>query len=344
MASIRKRNGKWQVQIRRRGCTGLAKSFTLRADALEWARETERSTERRGFATDPKLLDQMTVRDLLTRYRDTVIPQKRGAQIETIIINASLRDQMAKKKLSETRPEHFATYRDQRLKTVKSATINRELGLIHHAFKIARTEWGIPLASNPLAGIQKPPADRPRERRLDKGELDGLLEALKRSRKPLLAGVIRFAIATGLRRGEILNARWNDLNWQLATLHIPETKTGIPRTIPLSFEAKQVLVELAIAWQGQDRILSTTADAVKLAWKRLTKRAGIIDLHFHDLRHEAISRFFERGLSIPEVALISGHKDPRMLFRYTHLRAEDVARKLNGPYEGCLGHKGQRIR
>ena len=77
-----------------------------------------------------------------------------------------------------------------------------------------------------------------------------------------------------MRRGEILNARWKDLNWQLGTLHIPETKT-VPRTIPLSFEAKQVLVELAMAWQDQERVFPTTAEAVKQAWKRLTKRAVI---------------------------------------------------------------------
>ena len=72
-----------------------------------------------------------------------------------------------------------------------------------------------------------------------------------------------------------------------------------------------------------------SANAVRLAWERLKNKANIKDLHFHDLRHEAISRFFEKGLSIPEVALISGHKDVRMLFRYTHLKAEDVLNKLN---------------
>ena len=72
-----------------------------------------------------------------------------------------------------------------------------------------------------------------------------------------------------------------------------------------------------------------TANALRLAWERLRRRAGITDLHFHDLRHEAISRFFEKGLSVPEVALISGHRDYRMLFRYTHLRAEDIVGKLD---------------
>jgi integrase len=72
-----------------------------------------------------------------------------------------------------------------------------------------------------------------------------------------------------------------------------------------------------------------SANAVRLAWERLRKRAGIEDLHFHDLRHEAISRFFERGLSVAEVALISGHRDVRQLFRYTHLRAENLVGKLS---------------
>ena len=79
---------------------------------------------------------------------------------------------------------------------------------------------------------------------------------------------------------------------------------------------------------SHDHIFPLSANAARLAWERLKARQSIADLRFHDLRHEAISRFFERGLSIAEVALISGHKDPRMLFRYTHLSAEDVAKKL----------------
>jgi len=260
-----------------------------------------------------------------------VSPTKKGHWYYKVIIDAFLRNDLAKMRLSEVSPSHFATYRDERLTTVKASTINRQLGLIQNIFEVAKTEWGIPLIENPLKGLKKPAADRPRERRFSGDELEQLLEALRRSRNPILGAVVRFAIATGMRRGELLNARWKVLNWQLGTLYIPVTKNGEPRTIPLSFEARKILVELAIAWLGQDRIFPTTAEAVKLAWKRLTKRAKIANLHFHDLRHEAISRFFERGLTIPEVALISGHKDPRMLFRYTHLKAEDVARKLNQP-------------
>ena len=110
-------------------------------------------------------------------------------------------------------------------------------------------------------------------------------------------------------------------------LHIPLTKNGEARTIPLSKRACQVLHRLSKRTDTQ-RIFPISKESVKNAWQRLIRRASVDDLHFHDLRHEAVSRFFERGLSIPEVALISGHKDPRMLFRYTHLKAEHVARKL----------------
>jgi integrase len=107
------------------------------------------------------------------------------------------------------------------------------------------------------------------------------------------------------------------------------TKNGQPRCVPLSSEAVLVLKAARGATSEQrDRVFATTAEAIKLSWQRATKRASLDDLRFHDLRHEAISRFFEKGLSLPEVALISGHKDPRMLFRYTHLKAESLVQRL----------------
>ena len=132
-----------------------------------------------------------------------------------------------------------------------------------------------------------------------------------------------------MRRGEMLNMRWRDLSVATRTLRIPITKNGHPRTIPLSSGALATLRTLSDGGaSGDERILPITQDAAKMAWKRVVKQAGLADLRFHDLRHEAISRFFEKGLSVPEVALISGHRDPRMLFRYTHPRAEDIAAKL----------------
>jgi integrase len=131
-----------------------------------------------------------------------------------------------------------------------------------------------------------------------------------------------------MRRGELLSARWGDVNLAVRTLHIPITKNDHPRTIPLTPRAVMILERLRELRGTQDSVIPITLDSMKMAWKRVLKRASLEDFHFHDLRHEGISRFFELGLGIPEVAMISGHRDPRMLFRYTHPKPELVAAKL----------------
>jgi integrase len=141
--------------------------------------------------------------------------------------------------------------------------------------------------------------------------------------------MVEFGLETAMRRGEVLNAHWRDVDFTKRVLHIPRTKNGHPRSIPLTATALNLLArrfdEQAVAG---DRIFPTTEDAVKMAWRRIMARARLPDFRYHDLRHEAVSRFFELGLTVPEVALISGHRDPRMLARYTHLRPENVAEKL----------------
>ena len=291
----------------------------------------------KDFQSDLASLGRLTVSDLLERFRDTVAPKRRHRVTEVIVINAFLRHRVASVRLSNLTPNHFAEYRDERLKEVKPGTINRQLGLIQHIFEVARVEWNVPLAANPIKAIRKPKADRSRDRRLQTGEWERLLEASQSCRNALILPLVRFARETGMRRGELLNACWKDVNWPDSTLRIPITKNGEPRTIPLSTEATGILNGLGSDRPDEARIFPLTEQSVSLAWKRLVRRAKIENLHFHDLRHEAISRFFEKGLTVPEVALISGHKDPRMLFRYTHLRAEDVARKLNSMKEGTLG-------
>ena len=119
--------------------------------------------------------------------------------------------------------------------------------------------------------------------------------------------------------------QWDHIDWDKRILHIPDTTNGHPRTIPLTPTAIRVLEELP---RINSDVIGMSGNAIRLAWERLKKKAGVKDLRFHDLRHEAISRFFEMGLSVPEVALISGHRDPRMLFRYTHLRAEEVGKNI----------------
>jgi len=325
MAAFRKRLGKWQVQIRIAGAAPISRTFVLKEDGQRWARETEAKAQRGDIKAGAANLRRITLRQLLERYRDNVTPLKRGRDNEGVMIEMLLREDFVGSSLAALSPESFTAYRDKRLRTVKGTTINHELTLLNHVFTIARTEWGIPI-ENPFAGIRRAPADLHRDRRLQEGEWAALMAAADECRNAHVRPIIEFAVATGMRRGEILAIHWADVNAQRRTLHIPTTKTGRPRTIPLSSRAL-VIVE-AQRMKELERPFPLTAESFRLAWKRLVKRAGIADLHFHDLRHEAVTRFFEMGLGIAEVALISGHRDPRMLFRYTHLRAEEVAAKL----------------
>jgi integrase len=159
------------------------------------------------------------------------------------------------------------------------------------------------------------------------GEEKRLLAACSGARNPYLLSVVRLALETAMRQGELVALRWENVDLTRRIAHLPDTKNGEARTVPLSSTSVEVLRALPRRLHGQV-FPGLTTEAVKRAFARATRRAGIEDLHFHDLRHEATTRFFELGLNIMEVATITGHKDLRMLRRYTHLKAEDLAKKL----------------
>jgi integrase len=153
------------------------------------------------------------------------------------------------------------------------------------------------------------------------------MASLQSTRNRLIKPAILLAIETALRRGELLNLTWGAIDLDSRTAHIPHTKTGYARTIPLTDQALAVLRTIP---RTEAKVLPLTPIALRLAWNRVRVRAGMPDLHFHDLRHEAISRFAEMSLTTVELSAISGHRDPRMLFRYAHLRPADLAKKLTG--------------
>ncbi|NBJ12565.1 tyrosine-type recombinase/integrase [Microvirga arsenatis] len=325
MATIRKRGTKWQVQVRRKGSPPLSRSFLHKADAQAWARQIELQADRGDLVPKASVLTQSTVGDLIRRYLDEVVPRKRSAKNEAAVLRAFLRHNLAQVSLAKLTSAHFTAYRDERLSVVKGATVRREFVILRHCFEIAKGEWSIPLRDNPLKSIKLPPDSKARDRRLQEDEGEELLKAMTTPSASYLRPLIALAIETGMRRGELLSIRWKDVDLSASTIRILKTKNGHPRTIPLTPKAVEILASLN---RKDERVFPLTPNAVRLAWGRLRKRAGLEDLRLHDLRHEAVSRFFEYGLTVPEVALISGHRDPRMLSRYTHLRPEKVAEKL----------------
>ena len=335
MPSLRFRNGKWQVQVRRSGHAPRAKSFQSKSDAQRWARQIEAEFDRTLIPNDVRSLNTVTVAQLLTRYRDTVTNEKRGIVPERQRIDVFLRQRWSTLSLAKIDAATLSKYRDARLKQVEPGTVIRELGLLSSIFETARREWGYTAFQNPLAGLRKPKAPDGRERRLKPGELQALTKACSTVAGSWLLHGFQLAIETGLRRGELLGIRWQDVNLESAILYVPFTKTDKARTIPLTDRAIELLTarKAASATHAQ-YAFPVSANAFRLAWERCKRRAeragctGIQELRFHDLRHEAVSRFFEQGLNTAEVATISGHRDLRMLFRYTHLKPEDILAKL----------------
>lgn len=326
MATIRKRREKYEVQIRRSGLRQMSRSFHRLSDAKEWARQMEVRADRRDLPADARVLAGLTLADLVNRYRDMVCTGKRGGAIERIVLAAFLRHPICKRRLTEITPADFAKYRDDRLKQVKPATLKRQLAPIRNLFNVARDEWELPIVENPAAKIRLDAKDQRRERRLRPGEEARLIKIAANCRNPLMVPIIQLAIETGMRRGEIVAIRRQHFDMKGSALLIPETKNGDARTIPLTRKAAAILQRRTDP--ADDRLFPISANALRLNWQRLKRRARIDDLRFHDLRHEAISRFFEKGLTIPEVALISGHRDMKMLLRYAHPLREQIIKKL----------------
>lgn len=328
MASIRRRGEKWQVQVRRRGFEASTKSFSQKADAQKWAKSIEREIEVSAFRPQERPIGKSRFSDLISRYKEEVTPKKRSRYQEEGRISRILKHPIAQEFVSHLTTRQFALYRDERLLFVGPQTVRHDLNLMNHIIKVAMSEWDVPIVKNPVSDLRKPIPPAGRKRRLNNGELERIRTASLGCRSAYLWPIIEFALETAMRRGEILNLSWSNIDFDRGLAVLPLTKNGSARTVPLSAKAKAVLKGIGLRRQG--RVFVVGNAALRLAWDRMLVRAEIVDLHFHDLRHEAISRLFEKRLTIAEVALISGHKDVRMLFRYTHLRAEDLVMKLDG--------------
>ena len=315
--------------VRRRGVPPRCKSFDRRTDATRWARELEAEADRSGWITDTRLAEKTTVGELLARYRREVSPTKRSAYSEQARIGAMCRRDICHRTLAKLTSADVAAYRDERLIDVAPATVVRELNTLSHAIETALRDWGLWLPRNPVKMVRRPSVPQGRQRRLEEGEEERLLAACDQGRTPLLKQLVVLAIETGMRRGELLGLRWEHVHLAKRIVHLPLTKNGESRDVPLSRRATATLTALSTYKQPDaELVFPMSANSVRLAFERLRTRAKMPDFHFHDLRHEAITRLFERGLSIAEVSAISGHKELRMLQRYIHLRAIDLVGRM----------------
>lgn len=323
MASIRFRTHKWQCRIQRQGYPTLSKAFDTKEDAQRWARGIERAMDLGEY--EPADTTVITLADLIDRYKKEVTPTKRGASREKYRLDGIKADKVASLNIKTITSADVAAFRDRRMLKVKPITARHDLCAISGVFEHARLEWSYAI-TNPVRGVRMPPMGKGRDRRLVGDEEERLLAELQHCRSKWMVPLFVFSIETACRQGEALKLKWADIDMGKRIAVFRETKNGDNRVIPLSGQVIQLLTKLPRDLKGN--VFPVPMPTVRSAFEQARKRANLRDLRWHDLRHEAVSRLHELGLSTVEVAAISGHKTLACLARYTHMKVERLAEKL----------------
>jgi integrase len=334
-------SGTWKAVIRRQGWPTTIKTFRVRRDAEDWARRTEDEIVR-GVYIDRAASERMMFSAAMDRYVAEVLPTKKpSTQRNERLVAKALKDYFGKYSLAAINEEIVASYRDKRLaQGLSNNTVRLDLALLGRMFNVAILEWRLGLVRNPVANIRKPSPGKGRDRRLTPDEEKNLRAAVGAHSNPMLRWIFEIAIETGMRSSEITGLRLSQVDVSRRLVRLHNTKNEDSRTVPLSTLAtNNFAAAIANPIRPKDCDLvffgEPGKDGVRRpynfnkVWLNIKAKLGVGDLRFHDLRHEAVSRFVEAGLSDQEVAAISGHKSMQMLRRYTHLRAEDLVKKLD---------------
>lgn len=321
MGDIIQIRGKYKARVRRGvyRTNALTKTFSSKVDAKKWIRDIEAKLDRTNIIVK-EVENFPTLSSLIKRYLNEVSIKKASYQTDKFNFRTFLRlFDYSKEPVNKIRVQMFAKFRDKYLINHKAATYQRLMSSIKHMWHVAQTEWEYPLEEI-FSKLQKVKRGNPRNRRLSDREYQLILFGNHTDSE--FRKIIEFAIQTGLRLSEI--TRVNKEHIKENTLLVPKRKNGDTDVeIPLSNKAIELLQTMELPIKLKSR-------GIQIKWQRLMKKYEIKDLHFHDLRHEALSRYLEKGVSIQDVQVLSGHKDVRVLMRvYANLRARNIADKLN---------------
>lgn len=343
MATFRQRGDKWQaiVRIKRGGAIVHQESQTFDTERLarSWAQRVEDRIAAEGVPS--RQLKTQTLGALLLKYLETLeshgaIRRTRAAEIVQL---APYFETLA---LAEVNSSVFSAFATKRRKEGAGATtVLHNLATVRSALNAAKPMYGYDITGGSVAeaidalkraGVVA--RSDSRERRPSQAELDAICVDFDRvahfpSTVIPMRTFVELAVAWPRRLGELCKMTWSDFNKMTGIQTLRDTKhPTAPRleVVPLTPEARRIIEALPVI---DERILPYSPESVGKSFQRACARLKIKDLHFHDLRHEGISRLFERGLSIQEVALVSGHQSWTMLRRYTHLSATTLSEKLN---------------
>ena len=337
---IKTDSGKWKAKIRLKGFKQVSKTFRTKRDAKDWARRTEDEMVR-GVYIQRSDTERLMLVDALDRYLSEMATKRKPDSHKREVTRANnIKKHLGQYSLAAINSSVIAKYRDTRLAEGKANnTVRLELAILSHMYTTAIQEWGLGIPFNPVLNVRKPSPGEGRNRRLVGDEEERLIAAVEEHSNPMLGWIVKLALYTGMRKSEILFLNRNSVEIKKRVVNLPETKNGSARTVPLSDKALSVLKD---ALSNKIRIVGCdflfpgepgkTGErkpiVINKTWKAALDRAGIKNLKFHDLRHEATSRFVEAGLSDQEVSSITGHKSMQMLKRYTHLRSSNLTKKI----------------
>lgn len=331
MATYRKRSGGWRAEVSKLSVRDSA-TFPTRAAAVAWA--TAREAEILASAGRSTYDNNYTLLDGMRRYAAEVSVTKRGARWEQVRLQAfETTMNFVGEKIESIKADTIAKWRDDRLKTVSSATVRRELTLVSGVFNYALKEWRW-CSTNPTKQITWPSDSKPRDRRISAQEINLILDELEHSEdgtpvmlKQELAIVFLLALETAMRQGEILSLTWSRVHLNQRYVHLDETKNGHARDVALTTRAVELLKIIQRTGNGPRvfRLASGTADTL---FRKARDKVGIKGLHFHDTRHEATTRL-ARKLDVLDLARMTGHKDTRSLMVYYNATATELASRLD---------------
>lgn len=339
MPTYRQRGGRWQVQVRLAGRAPRSATFDTKAEARDWARSIEAEVVT-GRSASTESID-----GLIRRYIEEVGRLKPFGRTKLASL-AKLRADLGRRRLSRLSTQDIVEYAGaRRTEGAGPVTIALELSYLGTVLKTARALWRLQVpvavvneARDGLAMVGLVGRSTERTRRPTQAEVDALCSHWRANPRQTIpmADIVEFAIAAGLRREEICRIRWADLDVERRTVWVrdrkhPREKKGNDERVPLlDATGYDALAIIQRQRRRGERIFPYRPESISMAFQRAIAELGIPDLHFHDLRHEAVSRLFEAGLPIEHVALVSGHRDWRSLKRYTTLQPETVIARLDG--------------
>lgn len=323
MASYRKTTKGWRVEVCIQRVRDSA-TFDTKAEARAWADRREEEIKSGRDAGS----EERSVADIFKRYAREISVKKRGRKWEEVRLTKIGRDPLAQVRLDTLSKYDIIEWRDRQ--TISAASIRREMNLMNHALELAVREWGW-LPKNPMKEVNRPPAPRARTRRPTQEEIDrhvlalGWWERCKiTDKKQRTAVAYLFAIETAMRAGEICGLLPEHIDLKKRVAHLPMTKNGLARDVPLSKRAIELLKQLQ-PWGGT--VFQLKTNVLDVEFRAARDACQIKDLHFHDSRREATSRLAEIFNPL-ELARITGHTDLKQLMTYYQKSAEELAKKI----------------